>query len=226
VVIARDIKPVVDNGASTAPDHDEAFPNDVSKLSTAATIGHRLAIHGNLEVASTVSAASPYTSVISKVCFPRQCTQAWTLASLFPQESYHSITRSQRSLRNGAIIGAEASHGLVSDQSYSAALGAKSARGLARDQSNSAFPDSLSPARFRRKGIIVDYDYNAVLEKAPPSVLKLPLDRPANKVPALSWTIYRPPYPVSLPLQETGWLLDSSQIVATVQPFRSCAFSM
>jgi hypothetical protein len=96
-----------------------SFPNDVSKLSTAATIGHRLEIHGNLEVASTVSAASPYMSVISKMCFPRQCTQAWTLASLFPQESYHSITRSQRSLRDGAIIGAEASHGLVSDQTYS-----------------------------------------------------------------------------------------------------------
>jgi hypothetical protein len=35
VVIIHDIKPVVDGGAATAPDHVEACPDDVSKLSAA-----------------------------------------------------------------------------------------------------------------------------------------------------------------------------------------------
>jgi hypothetical protein len=57
VVIVRDIKSV-DGGASTAPDHVEAFLNDVSKLSTAGD-GYRLATWGNLEFAGTVLAADP-----------------------------------------------------------------------------------------------------------------------------------------------------------------------
>jgi hypothetical protein len=60
----RDIQPVdVDGGASTAADHIEAFPKDVSKLPTAATATatdcYRLSIHGNLEFAGTVAAADP-----------------------------------------------------------------------------------------------------------------------------------------------------------------------
>jgi hypothetical protein len=60
------MQPVVDGEASTAPNHIEAFPKDVSELSTAAaaaaaaaTNGYRLSIHGNLEFAGTVSAADP-----------------------------------------------------------------------------------------------------------------------------------------------------------------------
>jgi hypothetical protein len=43
----------------------------------------------------------------------------------------------------------------------SANLGAVASRGLVSDQSTSALPESLSPARFRGKVIILDFDYNA-----------------------------------------------------------------
>jgi hypothetical protein len=58
----------------------------------------------------------------------------------------------------------------------SANLDAVATRGLVSDQSTSTFRDSPSPARFRGKVIILDFDYDAVLETAPPSVLKLPVD--------------------------------------------------
>jgi hypothetical protein len=58
----------------------------------------------------------------------------------------------------------------------SANLDAVATRGLVSDQSISTFRDSPSPARFRGKVIILDFDYDAVLETAPPSVLKLPVD--------------------------------------------------
>jgi hypothetical protein len=57
VVTVRDTPPIVDVGASTAPDHVDDFPNDVSKLSVVA-VGSRLAIHGNLVFAGTVLAAA------------------------------------------------------------------------------------------------------------------------------------------------------------------------
>jgi hypothetical protein len=58
VVIILDVQPAVDGGASTTPDHVEAFPNEVFKVSVAAS-GSRLAIHGNLVFAFTVLAALP-----------------------------------------------------------------------------------------------------------------------------------------------------------------------
>jgi hypothetical protein len=45
---------------------------------------------------------------------------------------------------------------------------------------------------FRYKVIILDIDYIAVLETAPPSVLKLPADGPVTKVQKLPLGIYRP----------------------------------
>jgi hypothetical protein len=50
-------------------------------------------------------------------------------------------------------------------------------------------------------------DHNVVLAKAPPSVLK------PERVSIVSSV------PVRLPSQETGWLLDSSQIVTSIQSF-------
>jgi hypothetical protein len=51
-------------------------------------------------------------------------------------------------------------------------LGAVATRVLVSDQSTSAFLESPSPSRFGGKVIILEFDYNAVLETAPPSVLK------------------------------------------------------
>jgi hypothetical protein len=61
----------------------------------------------------------------------------------------------------------------------SATLGTEAARGLATDQSTSA--SSGTPARFHRKVIILELDYNVVSKTAPPSVLKLLVDWPATK---------------------------------------------
>jgi hypothetical protein len=106
---------------STAPDHVEAFPNDVSKLSVA-TDSYRLAIHDNLEFGGTVLAADPayYVRVI-------QFKGPRSVGDL-------------RSPGHSAALGAEAAHGLVSGQSAS------------------AFPNS--PARFRGKVIILDFDHS------------------------------------------------------------------
>jgi hypothetical protein len=65
-VIVRNIQSmVVDGGASTAPDHVEAFSINVSKLS-AATDGYRLAIHGSLESAGTALTADPVSVCVSR----------------------------------------------------------------------------------------------------------------------------------------------------------------
>jgi hypothetical protein len=63
----------------------------------------------------------------------------------------------------------------------SAAFGAEAARGLTSNRSTSAIPESPSPARFRWKVIILELNHNVVLETAPPSLLKLPVDWPATK---------------------------------------------
>jgi hypothetical protein len=54
--------------------------------------------------------------------------------------------------------------------------GAEVFRRLASNQSTSALQKSPSPARFRGKVIILDFDYNAVLETSLTSVLKLPMN--------------------------------------------------
>jgi hypothetical protein len=126
------------------PDHVEAFPSDVSKLSTTPD-GYRLTIHINMELACTAMAADP----------------------------------------NVRSLG------------HSVALGAEAGRALASDPSTRAYPGGFSPflrerpAHFCGKGIVLDFDHNAVLDTVPPSVLKLPMDWPATKVPALSWSLYR-----------------------------------
>jgi hypothetical protein len=51
------------------------------------------------------------------------------------------------------------------------------------------FPEGS--AHFCGKVIVLDFDHNAVLDTAPPSVLKLPVGWLATKVPALSWSLYR-----------------------------------
>jgi hypothetical protein len=68
------------------------------------------------------------------------------------------------------------SHGDVRSLEDSANLGAVATRGLVSDQSTSAFLESPCPSRLRGKVIMLDFDYNAVLETTPPSVLKLPVD--------------------------------------------------
>jgi hypothetical protein len=51
--------------------------------------------------------------------------------------------------------------------------------GLASGQSNSVIQEN--PGRFYGKVMIFDFDYNAVLDTAPSSMLKLPVDWPATK---------------------------------------------
>jgi hypothetical protein len=72
---------------------------------------------------------------------------------------------------------------------HNTVLGAEAARGLASDQSTSAIPES--PAHFREKVILLDFDHNAVMETSPASVLQLTVDWPAIKVPALSCRVQR-----------------------------------
>jgi hypothetical protein len=72
--------------------------------------------------------------------------------------------------------------GDVRSLAHSANLGAETAGGLTSAQSISAFPES--PARFRGKVVIVDFDHNEVLEKAPPLVLNLVTKWPATKAVA------------------------------------------
>jgi hypothetical protein len=83
------VVPLVDGGASIAPDHVEALPNDVSKLFATAD-GSRLAIHGTLKFAGTVLAAHPVSVRVSHL------------------KGGHSAT-----------LGAEAARGLARDQSIS-----------------------------------------------------------------------------------------------------------
>jgi hypothetical protein len=77
----------------------------------------------------------------------------------------------------------------------------------------------------------------AVLDTAPPSALKLPVDWPVTQsksaIPespaCFRWKViildfdHNAVLP-SVPPYETGWLLDSSQIVASIQSFRPRAF--
>jgi hypothetical protein len=86
--------------ASTAPDHVEAFSNDVSKLPAAAD-GYRLAIHGSLESTGTVLAADPVFVRVSRFKGVRSLSHV-------------------RSLGHSTTLGAEAAGGLGSDQSTSA----------------------------------------------------------------------------------------------------------
>jgi hypothetical protein len=86
--------------ASTAPDHVEAFSNDVSKLPAAAD-GYRLAIHGSLESTGTVLAADPVFVRVSRFKGVRSLSHV-------------------RSLGHSTTLGGEAAGGLGSDQSTSA----------------------------------------------------------------------------------------------------------
>jgi hypothetical protein len=70
---------------------------------------------------------------------------------------------------------------------------------------------------------MLDFHHNAVLHIAPPSVLKLPGEWPAIKV-LVTESLSSPVFPTSLPPQEAGWLLASSQNIASIQSFRPRAF--
>jgi hypothetical protein len=136
VIIVRDIKPSVDGGASTAPNHVEAFPNDVSELSAAAD-----AITGKLGLADIILAAdsvsvhvSHFKGVHSSAMYIRSLGYGATLdaedargmasdqsTSAIPEcpvnstESRRTWLRSQRSLGHSATLGGEATRGLASE---------------------------------------------------------------------------------------------------------------
>jgi hypothetical protein len=85
----RDIQLVVDGEGSSALEHLEAFPNNVSTLATA--------IHGNLEFAGTVSVADPVSVSVSHFKDVRFLGDA-------------------RTLGDSAVVIAEAAGGLASGQ--------------------------------------------------------------------------------------------------------------
>jgi hypothetical protein len=62
---------------------------------------------------------------------------------------------------------------------------------------------------FPRKVFLIDSNHNATFDTAPGSALKLSIDRSAIKVPAN--------LPVSLPRQKAEVLVNSSEIVASIQ---------
>jgi hypothetical protein len=102
-------------------------PDDVEQRQLSATNdGHRLAIHGNLELSGTVLAVYSVSERVSHFIGVRSLGDV-------------------RSLGQGATLGAEAACELVSDQST-----------------------IESPAPFRGKVIMFDFDHNAVLETASP----------------------------------------------------------
>jgi hypothetical protein len=62
---------------------------------------------------------------------------------------------------------------------------------------------------------MLDFHHNALLHIAPPSVLKLLGEWPAIKL-LVPESLSSPVFQTSLPPQEVGWLLATSQIIASI----------